>query len=194
MSGTNRDPVTVSVDLRGMVVGDQGPVSLPGVKFLPNVVLPEFTAGWGADSDGDGLPDIYEILVSKTDPLNTDTGNTGTIDGYKEPVGDGWSMLEKFRRRADPLKAAHHPEPVTLRQPTLAEAMQVGRLKTDLRYEPQVQIRMPGTSSFQTIRQSLMMFYQLSNPKDPQRTRPDFDLRIVWVVPQPRPHEQSYGP
>ena len=66
---------------------------MPEVKFLPDVVEPEFTAGWGEDSDGDGLPDIYEVLVTQTDPDNADTGNTGTLDGYKDmalTVGATW--------------------------------------------------------------------------------------------------------
>ena len=50
-----------------MMSSGQSPISMPEVRFLPGVVAPEFTAGWGEDSDGDGLPDIYEVLVTGTD-------------------------------------------------------------------------------------------------------------------------------
>ena len=62
----------------------------------------KFAAGWGEDSDGDGLPDIYEVLVTHTSPDNADTGDTGTLDGDKDMSGDGWNNSEKFRCRADP--------------------------------------------------------------------------------------------
>jgi hypothetical protein len=195
-SGTNRNPVHLHVDPKGMMHEGQGPLAMPEVHLLPDVVVPEFTAGWGEDSDGDGLPDIYEVLVTGTDPLKTDTGNTGVVDAYKEPANDGWSNLEKFRRRADPLKAAFPPAPMILRQPTLMEAMQATIVsKTDLRFEPQIEIRIAGTPKFQTIQQSLLAFYQMANPRNLRSARPNFDLRVSWRVPQPHPREQGYhGP
>ena len=36
--------------------------------------------GTGLDSDGDGLTDAYELLVSKTDPHNWDTDGDGISD------------------------------------------------------------------------------------------------------------------
>jgi hypothetical protein len=60
-SDTNRNPVYLHVDKKGMMSDGQSPIAMPQVKFLPDVVKPEFTAGWGEDSDGDGLPDIYEV-------------------------------------------------------------------------------------------------------------------------------------
>jgi hypothetical protein len=80
-----------------MMHGGQSPIAMPEAHFLSDVVAPEFTAGWGEDSDGDGLPDIYEVLVTQTDPTSSDTGGTGILDGYKELTSDGWSNLEKFR-------------------------------------------------------------------------------------------------
>ena len=197
-SGTNRDPVHAHVDSKGMMHEGQGPIAMPEVRFLPDVVAPEFTAGWSEDSDGDGLPDIYEVLVTGTDPLKADTGNTGILDGYKEPAHDGWSNLEKFRRRADPFVPAHPPAPVILRQPTAREAMQAldaTAIKTDLRFEPRLEIRVAGATKFQAIQQPPLAFYQLTNPRDPYRARPNFDLRISWQIPQPRPRESGYhGP
>ena len=77
-------------------------MAMPEVKFVtPNPNL-EFTAGSGEDSDGDGLPDIYEVLVTHTEPDNPETGSTSILDGYKDLDGDGWSNQEEFRRRTDP--------------------------------------------------------------------------------------------
>jgi hypothetical protein len=47
------------------------------------------------DSDGDGLPDWWE-LANSLDPNSADTGNTGIPDGYKNPAGDGWNNLYKY--------------------------------------------------------------------------------------------------
>lgn len=186
-TGTNRAPVHLHVDKRGMMHEGQRPLAMPEVKFLPDVVDPEFLAGWGEDSDGDGLPDVYEVLVTHTDPDNTDTGNTGILDGYKEMSGDGWSNLEKFRRRSDPLKAFHPPAPVVLMQPTMAEAVRAMDLRTDLHYEPQLEVRIAGTSQFYKIRQAFWVLFNLSDPRDPDHVRGNFDLRISWIIPQPQP-------
>ncbi len=64
-----------------------------------------FIGGYGEDSDQDGLPDAYEILMTHTDPDLPDTGNTGVGDGYKDPDGDGYSNLQEFYNGTDPLVA-----------------------------------------------------------------------------------------
>ena len=38
--------------------------------------------GTPQDSDGDGLTDAYEMLVSKTDPYNPDSNGSGLLDGW----------------------------------------------------------------------------------------------------------------
>ena len=53
------------------------------------------------DSDGDGLPDWWELAYSTTNyplsPTNADTGNTGIQDGYKQDsAGDGYDNLQKY--------------------------------------------------------------------------------------------------
>jgi hypothetical protein len=193
-SGTNRDPLHLQVDSRGMMVGTQNPVSMPEVKFVPKVVKPEFTAGWGEDSDGDGLPDIYEVLVTHTEPDNADTRSTGILDGYKEMTGDGWSNLEKFRRRLDPFTAIQTPAVVVLAQPTLSEVMQTLEPSTDLHYQPQVEMRVVGTTNFYPIQQALWMLYRLSDTRDPYHVRGNFDLRISCVIPKPQPPVYGSGP
>jgi hypothetical protein len=190
VSGTNRDPIQLHVDLKGMMAEEQGPASMPAVKFLPDAVKPEFIAGSGDDSDGDGLPDIYEVMATRTDPAKPDTGNTGVLDGYKE-TSDGWSTLEKFRRRLDPLKPFHPPAPLVLTDPTLAEAAQSFALPTDLPYQPQVEIRIPGTPNFQVVRRAFWLLYGISGIRDTTHVRGCFDVRISWVVPQPHPHERE---
>lgn len=191
-SGTNRNPVHLHVDAKGMMPDGQSPIAMPAVKFLPDVIDPEFTAGWGEDSDGDGLPDIYEVLVTHTDPDNADAGNTGVLDGYKELTDDGWSNLEKFRRRADPLKPAVPPPPIELKRPTLAEIMEATMSpKSDLPYEAQIQIRMAGTGDYQSIEQAPWTFFRMTN--GPSNALGNFDLRISWRVPEPRPRPPSGG-
>lgn len=43
--------------------------------------------GWPTDSDGDGLTDAYERLVSHTDPYNPDTDGDGISDGDEVLAG-----------------------------------------------------------------------------------------------------------
>jgi hypothetical protein len=56
------------------------------------------------DSDGDGLPDDYELTATQTNPALADTGNTGISDGYKDPDGDGWTNLEEASLGTDPMQ------------------------------------------------------------------------------------------
>jgi hypothetical protein len=178
-SGTNRDPVTLRVDKKGMMSDGQSPISMPGARFLPDVVEPEFTAGWGEDSDGDGLPDVYEVLVTRTDPDNADTGGTGVLDGYRETAGDGWNNLEKFRRRVDPLKPASPPATVELNRPTGSEIIQALTPTTGLACEAQIEIRPNGSSGFQPIEKVPWMFSRISDYRQPNVPR-DFDIRVSW--------------
>jgi len=190
-SGTNREPVHVHVDAKGMMSDGQTPIAMPPVRFLPDVVEPEFTAGWGEDSDGDGLPDIYEVLVTHTEPDNADTGNTGILDGFKETTADGWSNLEKFRRRTDPLRAANPPAPVELNRPTGTQIIRAMTPKTDLHCEVQLAVRTNGTGNFQPIEQVPEMLSRVLNYRQPEQRR-DLDVRISWQFSEPKP-EQSRG-
>jgi hypothetical protein len=192
-SGSNRDSVYLHVDDKGMMSDGQAPIAMPPVKFLPDVVEPEFTAGWGEDSDGDGLPDVYEVLVTHTEPDNADTGNTGVLDGFKEMTSDGWNNLEKFRRRVDPFSVRHAPETVVLKQPTLSETMRALEPQSDLRYEPKTEVRVLGTPNFLPVSQAIWALYQLSDPRDPQHVRGNFDLKISWGLPVEKPQVFDHG-
>ena len=82
--------------------------NLPGTTAL-------FVLGQPTDDDQDGLPNAFEILVSKSDPHNASTlGNglpdwwpvvyagTAAADPYGDADGDGWSNLEEYQNGTDP--------------------------------------------------------------------------------------------
>lgn len=183
VSGTNRNPVHLHADSKGMMTDTQSPIALPAVKFLPDVVQPEFTAGWGEDSDGDGLPDIYEVLVTHTKPDDSDTGDTGIPDGYKVFADDGWNNWEKFRYRANPFQKCEPPPAVVLKEPTISEMMEAQTLKTDLPYESQIEIRTNGAAGFQPY--SLWLDSHYLTPDRSGHAR--CDVRVSWKVPPPKP-------
>ena len=59
------------------------------------------------DSDGDGLPDWWELKYSTSSfplsPTNADTDNTGIPDGYKQDsAGDGYNNLQKYQMGIPP--------------------------------------------------------------------------------------------
>jgi hypothetical protein len=54
------------------------------------------------DTDGDGLPDGYEVFVLGTDPLNPDTDGNGILDGDEDFDDDGLSNYEEYILGTDP--------------------------------------------------------------------------------------------
>jgi len=76
-------------------------VTTIGTDLLPAQFL---VFGESEDSDGDGLPNVWEALVSMTSVTNADTGDTGIPDGYKDPDGDGWTHLDELRNGTNPLQ------------------------------------------------------------------------------------------
>ncbi len=183
-SGTNRDPVRLQVDRKGMMSEGQWPIAMPKVKHLQEVLEPEFVAGWGDDSDGDGLPDIYEVLATRTRPDNADTGETGVLDGFKEMTEDGWSNLEKFRRRLDPLRPAKPPSTVELSSPTEAEIFQALRPKSDLYCEVAIGIRTNDSGTFQPLEYVPDVLGKILNLRRAEE-RKDFDIRVSWQFAKP---------
>ena len=192
-AATNDTPILLYAQTNGMLLGPvQRPIAMPDVQFVPASPNLEFTAGSGEDSDGDGLPDIYEVLVTRTEPDNADTGHTGILDGYKDLDGDGWSNLEEFRRRTDPVTANPPPPPLELKRPQFREvAMAFYRSTTDLRWQPVFEIRKAGERDFSQLIQPVeAIYFPLTNP---QTTSPDFDLKISWRVPDDSPRPQHHG-
>jgi hypothetical protein len=53
--------------------------TIPNLTNSPVFLL----LGTPQDSDGDGLTDAYELLVSHTNPYNSDTSGDGMLDGWK---------------------------------------------------------------------------------------------------------------
>jgi pimeloyl-ACP methyl ester carboxylesterase len=88
-------------------------------------------AGYGEDSDGDGLSDVYEVLVTRTSPDSPDTGNTGISDTYKDSDGDEWTNLDEYRLRTDPLKFDPPRAPTNVRA-----TMEQGATMATVRWDP----------------------------------------------------------
>lgn len=195
VGGTNGNPVKLLADKRGMLTTTSRPFALPKVEHVPNLEHPEFICGSGEDADGDGLPDIYEVLATKIDPSNLDTAMTGLLDGYKDLAGDGWTALEKYRRRADPFAPDHTPGQVELTEPTLQDAMrtlwQAGNY--DFKYEVKVETR---TLNPRTEYQDLRLPWQLLFPqRRPDAWGTNLQIRITVQMPELKaPEHHSGGP
>jgi hypothetical protein len=138
----SRAAVKLVADRHG-TLQNSWPCTLPPLLYATNLGEPQFVAGSGEDADGDGLPDIYEVMVTKTDPWRTYTGGTGLPDGYKDSDGDGWPNLEEYRRRTDPLTRNNAPGPIEIVEPTRSEVFEAfGRIaQSELQYEMKVDVR-----------------------------------------------------
>jgi hypothetical protein len=65
------------------------------------------------------------------------------LDGYKDLAGDGWTALEKYRRRRDPFVPDQPPSPIELTEPTARDlyiACQQA-MQNDLQYDVKVETR-----------------------------------------------------
>jgi hypothetical protein len=60
-----------------------------------------WVGGLGSDSDGDGLPDAYEVYVTHTSPDVAYT--SGTSDWLADPDGDGWLNMIEMQNGTNPL-------------------------------------------------------------------------------------------
>lgn len=192
VTGTNGRPMLLHVDKKGMMTDGQTPIALPAVKFLPDVDQPDFTAGYAEDSDGDYLPDIYEVLVTHTDPAKDDTGDTGTVDGFKKMTGDGLCNLEKFLFRADPLHPIKPPAPVELIRPTGKDIWEAITPKSDLKGELQIEVRTNAATGFQPVEQVPWMFGKIMNFREVNDGK-NYDVRISWRFSEDFLNEHANG-
>ena len=78
-------------------------------KYLPDSdedILPDLieigTDPHNSDTDGDGLPDGYEILVTYTDPVKPDSDNNDINDGDEDFDEDSLTNLEEYILTTDP--------------------------------------------------------------------------------------------
>jgi hypothetical protein len=62
---------------------------------------PAYGLDTGADLDGDGLPNDFEMQVG-TNPDAPDTDGDGVLDTHEDPDGDGLQNLLEFRKGTDP--------------------------------------------------------------------------------------------
>ncbi|HTV43104.1 MAG TPA: hypothetical protein VMF08_21245 [Candidatus Sulfotelmatobacter sp.] len=187
-------------DKNGMLLPTDCTLAMPVItpQFHPILKHPEFIAGSGEDADGDGLPDIYEVLVTKTDPDNPDTGSTGILDGYKTPANDDWTNLEKFRRRYNPFRQYEGPKPVELIEPTLQElgdACPV--MRSDLKFEEEFEVRNVKTGGPYRIESFEQLLLTLGTENIRNRNMKakftNLEIRITMQAPlkKYRPHEPS---
>lgn len=196
--GTNAN-LQLHVDSFGMMSGAaQRPTPLPDVRFVETSARMEFTCGSGEDSDGDGLPDIYEVLVSRTDPSRSISIRGGVLDGFADPDGDGWPNVEEFYRRTDPLSPNPIPKPVELKNPTAAELEKIfgSQPKTDLPLSMRAEIRKSGSSKFEPLLYAGLFLQSVIYDSRTNKALLNFELRIISIPPSRlgRPPEEAHGP
>jgi hypothetical protein len=68
-----------------------------------------------ADTDGDGLSDFEEWALTRTNPLQMDSGDTGSSDAFKDSDSDGWTNLEELRNGTHPYQFNTPPPPYGFR-------------------------------------------------------------------------------
>ncbi len=187
------------VDTRGMMAtGDQRLVPLPDVRFVEPSPLLEFIAGSGEDSDGDGLPDIYEVLVTETDPARSINNESGMLDGLADPDGDGWPNVEEFFRRTDPLESNSVPPSVELRCPTSMELMRTlaEQPKSDLPFDSKIEIRKNGSPNYEPLEVSGWAGYAWTLSVRTNSSNLDFDVKLTRTPRSRlgRPPQEAGGP
>ncbi len=98
----------------GIVIGAAGQDWTPtAVAVLARTNALFLWARSWADTDGDGLPDWWE-MEHGLDPHNPDTGDTGVSDGYKDSDNDGWTNLQEYQNGTSPNSFDTPPAPQAL--------------------------------------------------------------------------------
>ena len=78
------------------------PSVLVGVALAANLLVGSASAAISSDTDGDGLPNGYEQLHTRTDPNRADTDRDRIPDGLEDPDHDRLSNLTELRAGTDP--------------------------------------------------------------------------------------------
>ncbi len=119
------------------------------------------------------------MLVTHTDPEKADTGHTGVLDGFKEPMNDGLSNLEKFRKRINPQLPAKPPAPVELKQPTRSQVMQALAVKSDVACVLTIAVKTNGSKAYQPIEKVPSLLSRILNARD-ATNHLNFDVWLSW--------------
>jgi hypothetical protein len=193
IGGTNGSPLKLLAERRGMLTTTSGPYLLPVVEHVTSVEHPEFICGSGEDADGDGLPDIYEVLATKSAPDKSDTGATGLLDGYKDLAGDGWTALEKYRRRCDPFALVRPPDSIELTEPTQLEIMKAFRQtqQYDFQYDVKLEARKlnpPG--EYQALQENSAPLFP---PMQRDTRATNLQIRITVGMPEKKAPPRHVG-
>jgi hypothetical protein len=164
-----------------MPAADQRLVPLPNVRFVETSPHLEFTAGSGEDSDGDGLPDIYEVLVTKTDPTKNISNKGGVLDGFADLDGDGWPNVEEFCRRTDPHESNDVPPSIEVKRPTSMELMRIlaEQPKSDLPFDSKIEIRKSGSPRYEPFQASRWSSREWTLLLTTNKSNLDFEFRFT---------------
>ena len=97
---------------------------------LPSTSDGFFEIGQASDTDGDGLTDGYEELVSGSSPTLPDSdqdpmpdgwevawGTNPNVDDASDQGADGLTYLQSYEQGADPFRTAQTPRPVVVASP-----------------------------------------------------------------------------
>ena len=84
-------------------VNRDGVINSNDIPALANAILGRTALLPALDTDGDGLPDVLEILLG-LDPTKQDSKGDGTLDGNRDSDWDGLSNARELLLGTDPLR------------------------------------------------------------------------------------------
>jgi hypothetical protein len=96
-----------------------------------NVTARFYRVGSTVDSDGDGLPDAYELLVSNTATNLFDTNGNGIPDGEEDFDGDGVLNVNEYSLMTSPFATDSDGDGVNDGQDLFFDAFVKGKIRGD---------------------------------------------------------------